>query len=613
MLLGMSDDEHKRHPHAQRSRHSTASPGMIGHDGNFMESFKDMLGDIYAPLKTGLKLEHVIYNACYMLLMLYGFFDVADASKQWAAEFYIEPPRWSILTITSLGSTGYNGTGDAQWTSIDRGFGLLLSALALFVIGARGVRSVFHGENGVKALQRYYLFAGFLFTAFLHGPMFWLPITIIALNYVFIIILLKIKMPHWVHMAVMWTAVVSLMLSVGYYGGRLIIGPRRLGFWGGMASWVPTFNMSILRMISFNTDLYEAIHASAPARATTTRKHDNGCLDCARLRDKHPEKEVTAVRCYKFRSEYPRNANEYNLLSYMAYMLYPPLYIGGPMSSFNAFASHCQYSTVAMTRSQLIVYGIFIIILYVTQVSMLHFVYLSALRQRGDLVMKLSTTQAAFMLYYSLAFLWLKFSLVWKTGRLAAVADGVDVPEDMRRAYSNTLSVRDFWRDWHASFNVWVVRYMYIPMGGNRRKYFSILPIFFFIAVWHDLELHLIEWAVWIIAFFLVELFVGYLWGLPLFAPVRHSKYERLLRSLAGMVSVFGLTITNMIGFATVAAPHGGSLTAQIILHILGTLNLTLFFFFLLFFFLLSATGVLLRDEEANQIKQLKERYGIVR
>lgn len=45
-----------------------------------------------------------------------------------------------------------------------------------------------------------------------------------------------------------------------------------------------------------------------------------------------------------------------------------------------------------------------------------------------------------------------------------------------------------FWRGWHASFNRWLVRYLYIPLGGSRRRALAIWPAFFFVALWHDLE-----------------------------------------------------------------------------------------------------------------------------
>ncbi len=45
-----------------------------------------------------------------------------------------------------------------------------------------------------------------------------------------------------------------------------------------------------------------------------------------------------------------------------------------------------------------------------------------------------------------------------------------------------------FFKGWHCSYNAWLVRYMYVPLGGARWQLLNIWPIFFFVAVWHDLE-----------------------------------------------------------------------------------------------------------------------------
>ena len=66
---------------------------------------------------------------------------------------------------------------------------------------------------------------------------------------------------------------------------------------------------------------------------------------------------------------------------------------------------------------------------------------------------------------------------------------------DPARSYSRQLSYRSlaappqgFWKSWHSSFNLWLVQYLYVPLGGNRRRTLNIWPIFLFVALWHDLE-----------------------------------------------------------------------------------------------------------------------------
>lgn len=46
---------------------------------------------------------------------------------------------------------------------------------------------------------------------------------------------------------------------------------------------------------------------------------------------------------------------------------------------------------------------------------------------------------------------------------------------------SNHYSVLAFWRAWHASFNQWLLRYMYLPLGGRRQRARNLALVFVFV------------------------------------------------------------------------------------------------------------------------------------
>ena len=39
------------------------------------------------------------------------------------------------------------------------------------------------------------------------------------------------------------------------------------------------------------------------------------------------------------------------------------------------------------------------------------------------------------------------------------------------------------------------MRYLFIPLGGNKYKVFNIWVVFGFVALWHDLTMNLIAWG----------------------------------------------------------------------------------------------------------------------
>jgi D-alanyl-lipoteichoic acid acyltransferase DltB (MBOAT superfamily) len=51
---------------------------------------------------------------------------------------------------------------------------------------------------------------------------------------------------------------------------------------------------------------------------------------------------------------------------------------------------------------------------------------------------------------------------------------GVTLIENFRQPYLSQ-SVKEFWKRWHISLGGWLTKYIYIPLGGNR-KHKSLLP-----------------------------------------------------------------------------------------------------------------------------------------
>lgn len=99
--------------------------------------------------------------------------------------------------------------------------------------------------------------------------------------------------------------------------------------------------------------------------------------------------------------------------------------------------------------------------------------------------------------------LMLQLLLPWRFFRLWAMADGIETPENMLRCMSNNYSALAFWRSWHRSFNRWIIRYIYIPLGGSKRPIVNTLAVFTFVAFWHDISLKLLAWG-WLVTLFIL-------------------------------------------------------------------------------------------------------------
>ena len=87
-------------------------------------------------------------------------------------------------------------------------------------------------------------------------------------------------------------------------------------------------------------------------------------------------------------------------------------------------------------------------------------------------------------------------------------------------------SITEFWRRWHISLSTWFRDYVYIPLGGNRRKtprvIFNLFAVWFLTGLWHGASVNFILWGLYYFVLLVLEKYVygKYLEKLP--RAIRH-------------------------------------------------------------------------------------------
>jgi alginate O-acetyltransferase complex protein AlgI len=80
----------------------------------------------------------------------------------------------------------------------------------------------------------------------------------------------------------------------------------------------------------------------------------------------------------------------------------------------------------------------------------------------------------------------------------AGLLFNIHLPMNFNSPYK-ALNIQDFWRRWHITLSSFLTKYIYIPLGGNRkgaiRTYINIFIVFFISGIWHGAGWTFIIWG----------------------------------------------------------------------------------------------------------------------
>lgn len=307
--------------------------------------------------------------------------------------------------------------------------------------------------------------------------------------------------------------------------------------------WHVNFNICMLRLVSFGLDRYWANlprSVEVPARSSTE------------LRD-------------------------YSWSNYLSYILYPPLFIAGPIVTFTSFIEQVK-KQAPIPRRAILSYLVRFVVCFLTMEVILHYMYVVAIKgswaTRTDSVGKTARMPAwtgdtpfelAMISFWNLIIVWLKLLLPWRFFRLWSLMDGIDPPENMIRCVLNNYSTRGFWRSWHRSYNLWLIRYLYVPIVTATNTVVATLLVFTFVALWHDLSLHLLAWG-WLITLFVIPEMIAV-------KVVPETKYGdqpwyRHICAVGALGNILMMITANTIGFVL-----GVDNTVAFLREVCGTLS----------------------------------------
>ena len=513
---------------------------------------------------------------CFIILLRHGLMlsDELASVAPGLRQGYL-PLSTNSLSFGSFGSgqTRRMDLSDAQW----RGFReSMLPLAAVFVVfscvsralwlnsGRTNTRTSTSATGTVTVRTFWIVVSSIGFLLYLHGRCALYVLGLVTASWV---VTRWVKQqtyaPSWARTAAVWAWHVGVLMVVkgsdGFSRDEAFVGVLqglgvRLG--RGVFRWEICYNLTMLRLVSQSLDILWG-------RA-------NGS-----------------------------NGGTGSLWVSVAHALYPPLYLAGPIVSYKDFAGQLvrmsgdeKAASTTSSRTAILTYALRTAFDVAIIEVMSHYLYFNSVATnnllgsdggRGSALDRETTPlDVATCGWWVLAFTWLKFCVIWRFFRLAALLEGITAPENMRKCFAMNYDVQGFWKNWHASFNRWLVEYMYVPAGGrgSTTQLLMVLPIFVFVALWHDVEIRLLGWAGLMVLAFMPELLVKREFAKSRWDWVRREHLTALWvgKALAATVTISSLMVGNMVGFVVGLDGAGAFLRQLLSSPMLVTASLLSFF-----------------------------------
>ncbi|KAM3930092.1 protein-cysteine N-palmitoyltransferase HHAT isoform 2-T2 [Leptodactylus fuscus] len=243
--------------------------------------------------------------------------------------------------------------------------------------------------------------------------------------------------------------------------------------------------------------------------------------------------------------------------SLLLYAFYYPLFHNGPIITYNEFAK--QIFAQDTSWPNFCVFGLVadvlrLVVWWFLAELMIHTMYMHAMYSSYDLLNEVSYWTLGGLALAQVLFFYVKYLVLYGFAALIVQLDGLSAPA-LPRCVSTMYSFAGIWRCFDVGLHRFLVRYVYIPMGGSHSGIGGLLlstaSTFIFVSYWHGGHEYLWYWAALNWIGIIVEYGLKSLLALPslqdrIGRSLSPMAYRRLHAALAS-VSTALLILTNLV------------------------------------------------------------------
>ena len=230
-------------------------------------------------------------------------------------------------------------------------------------------------------------------------------------------------------------------------------------------------------------------------------------------------------------SLYKEEIERFNVIDYLVYILFFPKVMMGPLIEYKDFVEQLNDSTKKnfnldnfLKGIKMFAFGLFKKVVFADLFAIVvsyGFSNVSSLSSLDVFVLMISFT---FQIYFD-------FSGYSDMAVGISMVLNFDLPPNFDSPYK-AVTFRDFWKRWHISLTKFLTKYIYIPLGGNRKGVVltcvNVLIVFLISGIWHGANFTFILW--------------GAIWGVLCVIDRFIKKPDKTIWKILGWIIVFFVT-----------------------------------------------------------------------
>ncbi|SCY33616.1 MBOAT, membrane-bound O-acyltransferase family [Butyrivibrio sp. INlla14] len=203
---------------------------------------------------------------------------------------------------------------------------------------------------------------------------------------------------------------------------------------------------------------------------------------------------------------------EFSLLDYLSYILFFPKLLQGPLMGYGDYRQQVEAACEKSFDAEVVLRGLYLFSLGLFKKVIMADTLGKAVDYGYENLLGLGSIEAVLTAVFYSFQLYFDFSGYCDMASGVCMMMGLELPLNFNSPYK-AVSIVDFWKRWHITLTKFFTKYLYIPLGGNRRgagrMYLNFMIVFLLSGFWHGTGWNFIIWGAMHGVLFVVTMALG--------------------------------------------------------------------------------------------------------